>query len=142
MVTSPVTDRVEIERGDVLQIDFFNIFPLFYLLYLSSIQKKRGGPRSCIDARSDRNQYYYPRQPATRYSESEYIQLVSQGGRTMYDQYRSTYTIRAHCLYVYIHTCIYMYAYMYIHYTVHIAVLRITYYQLAEARQSRSIIIS
>ena len=42
MGTSPVTDRVEIEKGDVLQIDFFNIFPLFYLLYLSSIQKKEG----------------------------------------------------------------------------------------------------
>ena len=55
MGTSPVTDRVEIEKGDVLQIDFFNIFPLFYLLYLSSIQNKRGGPRSCIDATSDRS---------------------------------------------------------------------------------------
>ena len=42
MGTSPVTDRVEIDKGDVLQIDFFNIFPLFYLLYLSSIQKKEG----------------------------------------------------------------------------------------------------
>ena len=42
MGTSPVTDRVEIEKGDVLQIDFFNIFPLFYLLYLLSIQKKEG----------------------------------------------------------------------------------------------------
>ena len=54
MGTSPFTDRVEIGKGDVLQIDF-NIFPLFYLLYLSSIQKKRGGPRSCIDATSDRS---------------------------------------------------------------------------------------
>ena len=52
MGTSPVTDRVEIEKGDVLQIYFFISFPLFYLSYLSSIQKKRGGPRSCIDATS------------------------------------------------------------------------------------------
>ena len=29
-ISSPVTDRVEIEKGDVQQIDF-NIFPLFYL---------------------------------------------------------------------------------------------------------------
>ena len=47
MGTSPVTDRVEIEKGDVLQIDF-NDFPVIFLLYLSSIQKKRGGPRSCM----------------------------------------------------------------------------------------------
>ena len=56
MGTSPVTDRVEIEKGDVLQIDFFNIFPLFYLSYLSSIQKKEGAREvSCIDATSDRS---------------------------------------------------------------------------------------
>ena len=51
MGTSPVTDSVEIEKGDVLQIDF-NILPLLYLLYLSSIQKKEGVREVALERRA------------------------------------------------------------------------------------------